>query len=159
VESTWLRIRGCLTKALDPNKRVPVISHVDTLILVPQPRTLDSMSDKEQDTSVLGKRGRNSDNDDVQDGEDGPMPAADADINQDDSNVDVGPMPMPAGANGGFKKKRRGGLCIASYGSSTYLLTLVVPQEKLYLEHLPDAEQYYKSFMHRDSLNFVVVTK
>ncbi|OAX42832.1 hypothetical protein K503DRAFT_709757 [Rhizopogon vinicolor AM-OR11-026] len=103
------------------------------------------MSDTEQDTSVLGKRNRNSNNDsetrDDQDGEDGPMPAADTDMNQDDSDVDVGPMPMPAGANGAFKRKRR------------------VPQEKLYLDHLPDAEQYYKSFMHRDSLNFVVVTK
>lgn len=48
---------------------------------------------------------------------------------------------------------------IAGYKSFTYYLTFVVPQEKLYLEHLPDAEQYYKSFMHRDSLNFVVVTK
>lgn len=35
----------------------------------------------------------------------------------------------------------------------------VLPHEKLYLEHLPNAEQYYKSFMHRDTVNFVVVTK
>lgn len=65
------------------------------------------MSDTEQDTSVLGKRGRNLDNGSearVQDGE-----AADTDMNQDDSDVDVGPMPMPAGANGGPKRKRRGG--------------------------------------------------
>jgi len=121
------------------------------------------MSDTEQDTSVLGKRNRNSNNDsetrDDQDGEDGPMPAADTDMNQDDSDVDVGPMPMPAGANGAFKRKRRGRSYITGYESSTYYLTLLVPQEKLYLDHLPDAEQYYKSFMHRDSLNFVVVTK
>ncbi|KAG2153096.1 uncharacterized protein EDB93DRAFT_1249010 [Suillus bovinus] len=102
------------------------------------------MSDIEQDTTVLGKRGRKSDDDTgrVQDGEDSPMPAADVAINQDDSDDDVGPMPLPAGANGGSKRKRR-----------------VVPHEKLYLDHLPDAEQYYKSYMHRDSLNFVVVTK
>jgi peptidylprolyl isomerase domain and WD repeat-containing protein 1 len=69
------------------------------------------MSDAEQDTTVLGKRGRNLDDDTghVQD-EDGPMPAADADINQDDSDDDVGPMPLPAGANGGPKRKRRGWL-------------------------------------------------
>lgn len=36
---------------------------------------------------------------------------------------------------------------------------LVLPHEKTYLEHLPDAQQYYKSFMHRDVLNFVVFTK
>ncbi|KAG2033719.1 peptidyl-prolyl cis-trans isomerase [Suillus americanus] len=51
-------------------------------------------------------------------------------------------MPLPTGANGGSKRKRR-----------------VVPHEKLYLDHLPDAEQYYKSYMHRDFLSFVVVTK
>ncbi|KAG2129450.1 hypothetical protein DEU56DRAFT_817175 [Suillus clintonianus] len=102
------------------------------------------MSDTEQDTTVLGKRGRNSDDDPscVQDGDDGPIPAVDADMNQDDSDDDVGPMPLPAGANGGHKRKRR-----------------VVPHEKLYLDHLPDAEQYYKSYMHRDFLSFVVVTK
>ncbi|KAG1822732.1 uncharacterized protein BJ212DRAFT_1444982 [Suillus subaureus] len=102
------------------------------------------MSDTEQDTTVLGKRDRNSDDDTgrVQDGEDSPMPAVDAEINQDDSDDDVGPMPLPASANGGSKRKRR-----------------VVPHEKLYLDHLPDAEQYYKSYMHRDFLSFVVVTK
>ncbi|KAG1746021.1 uncharacterized protein EDB91DRAFT_1246145 [Suillus paluster] len=103
------------------------------------------MSDAEQDTTVLGKRGRHLDDDPecrVQNDEDGPTPAVDADMNQDDSDDDVGPMPLPAGANGGFKRKRR-----------------VVPHEKLYLDHLPDAEQYYKSYMHRDSLSFVVVTK
>lgn len=68
------------------------------------------MSDTEQDTSVLGKRGRGLDNDletHVQ-GEGGPTPDANTAINQDDSDEDVGPMPMPAAANGGFKKKRRG---------------------------------------------------
>ncbi len=36
---------------------------------------------------------------------------------------------------------------------------LVLPHEKLYLEHLPDADRYYKSFMHRDQINFVTMTK
>ena len=36
---------------------------------------------------------------------------------------------------------------------------LVLPHEKLYLSHLPTAERYAKSFMHRDILNFVTVTK
>lgn len=35
----------------------------------------------------------------------------------------------------------------------------VLPHEKLYLEHLPNADQYYQSFMHRDALNFCVMTK
>lgn len=35
----------------------------------------------------------------------------------------------------------------------------VLPHEKLYLEHLPSANRYYKSFMHRDQINFVTMTK
>jgi peptidylprolyl isomerase domain and WD repeat-containing protein 1 len=35
----------------------------------------------------------------------------------------------------------------------------VLPHERLYLDHLPDADRYYKSFMHRDALNFVTMTK
>jgi len=35
----------------------------------------------------------------------------------------------------------------------------VLPHEKLYLEHLPNTNQYYKSFMHRDVVNFSVMTK
>jgi len=36
---------------------------------------------------------------------------------------------------------------------------LVLPHEKVFLEYLPSADQYYKSFMHRDIVNFVVVTR
>lgn len=36
---------------------------------------------------------------------------------------------------------------------------LVLPHEKLYLSHLPSADRYAKSFMHRDVINFVVVTR
>ncbi|KAF9463062.1 hypothetical protein BDZ94DRAFT_1259976 [Collybia nuda] len=49
-------------------------------------------------------------------------------------------MPMPA--DGVVKKKRK-----------------VLPHEKLYLEHIPNADQYHKSFMHRDTVNFCVATK
>lgn len=38
-------------------------------------------------------------------------------------------------------------------------LSIVLPHEKLYLEHLPSANRYYKSFMHRDQINFVTMTK
>ncbi|KAF9221560.1 hypothetical protein BS17DRAFT_737282 [Gyrodon lividus] len=98
------------------------------------------MSDSEQDASVLGKREREDEEQpstSVQD-----APAQDAPTNEDESDEDVGPMPMPASANGATKKKRK-----------------VLPHEKLYLDHLPDADQYYKSFMHRDALNFCVMTK
>ncbi|TFK40808.1 hypothetical protein BDQ12DRAFT_734001 [Crucibulum laeve] len=104
------------------------------------------MSDSEiQDASVLGKRARNE-NGDGEGTSEGPQPPQNETSNaadDDDSDDDVGPMPMPAeAANGGAKKKRK-----------------VLPHEKLYLEHLPDTDQYYKSFMHRDVINFVVVTK
>ncbi|KAG6820714.1 hypothetical protein H0H93_012767 [Arthromyces matolae] len=94
----------------------------------------------EQNAPVLGKRSRNGDaaleDDDV--AKTTPDPPLDED---DDDDDDVGPMPMPAEA-GGAKKKRK-----------------VLPHERLYLEHLPNTDQYYKSFMHRDTINFTVVTK
>ena len=34
----------------------------------------------------------------------------------------------------------------------------MLPHEKLYLEHLPSADRYSKSFMHRDTVNFGAVT-
>ncbi|CAL1712579.1 unnamed protein product [Somion occarium] len=98
------------------------------------------MSDSDQDASVLGKRARN--------GEQDVKPEA-KDVNikkegHDESDDDVGPMPMPAGPgeNGSIKKKRK-----------------VLPHEKLYLDHLPSADRYYKSFMHRDVINFCVITE
>ncbi|RXW25352.1 hypothetical protein EST38_g494 [Candolleomyces aberdarensis] len=90
---------------------------------------------------VLGKRPR----EDAPNANDEPMEdrnatAGDGDSDSDD---DVGPMPMPASAQAAATRKKR----------------KVLPHEKTYLEHLPDALQYYKSFMHRDVLNFVVFTK
>lgn len=35
----------------------------------------------------------------------------------------------------------------------------VLPHERLYLDHLPSADRYSKSFMHRDVINFVNVTR
>ena len=43
-------------------------------------------------------------------------------------------------------------------GDYILMLIAVLPHEKLYLSHLPSAERYAKSFMHRDVLNFVTVT-
>ncbi|GAA6034734.1 hypothetical protein JCM8097_001144 [Rhodosporidiobolus ruineniae] len=61
---------------------------------------------------------------------------------EDDSDDDVGPMPMPAGADGAPVKKRK-----------------VLKHEKLYLTRLPAADRYYKSFMHRDTITQVAVTR
>ncbi|KAF8895489.1 peptidyl-prolyl cis-trans isomerase [Infundibulicybe gibba] len=97
--------------------------------------------DVEQDASILGKRVRNLDGSDADMAEEKP-PLKLEEIDDDDDD-EVGPMPMPAEvAEGAMKKKRK-----------------VLPHERLYLEHLPSADQYFKSFMHRDTINFCVVTK
>ncbi|KAF7365190.1 Peptidyl-prolyl cis-trans isomerase cyp15 [Mycena venus] len=94
------------------------------------------MSDSEEST-VLGKRTRNEE----PDADSNPkQPRPDLPVDEDDSDDEQGPMPLPAAE--AVKKKRK-----------------VLPHEKLYLEHLPSADQYYKSFMHLDVINFCVVTK
>ncbi|KAJ7935674.1 hypothetical protein B0H13DRAFT_1949159 [Mycena leptocephala] len=94
------------------------------------------MSDSEEST-VLGKRARNREPDADTNSK---QPRTDAPMDDDDSDDEQGPMPLPAGDV--VKKKRK-----------------VLPHERLYLEHLPNADQYHKSFMHLDVINFCVVTK
>ncbi|GMK55580.1 hypothetical protein CspeluHIS016_0206360 [Cutaneotrichosporon spelunceum] len=90
----------------------------------------------EDERATLGKRARNEVSESASPG---PAPPGD-----DDSDDEIGPMPVPEVVNGGgVRKKRRA----------------VLPHERLYLEHLPDADRYYKSFMHRDTLNYVAMTK
>ncbi|KAG5221326.1 peptidyl-prolyl cis-trans isomerase [Salix suchowensis] len=91
------------------------------------------MSDIEENASSLGKRPR-SDNEPTV-----IVTPAQVDVEESDDE-DVGPMPM-TGVE--VQKKRR----------------KVLPHERLFLEHLPSADQYYKSFMHRDVINFCVMTK
>ncbi|KIP06199.1 hypothetical protein PHLGIDRAFT_73064 [Phlebiopsis gigantea 11061_1 CR5-6] len=95
------------------------------------------MSESDPENKVLGKRSRNGQ------GEEGATAENVKMEDEEDSDDDVGPMPMPADpGNGAAKKKRK-----------------VLPHEKLYLDHLPSADRYYKSFMHRDVINFVVMTR
>ena len=66
------------------------------------------MSEDEKDTSVLGKRSRQGqENLKAGDTDISQVPAKEDDADDDD---DVGPMPMPAEAsgNGAAKKKRKG---------------------------------------------------
>ncbi|CAG8783188.1 5743_t:CDS:2, partial [Cetraspora pellucida] len=56
-----------------------------------------------------------------------------------DDDLDIGPS-LPTADDLPKKKKR----------------TLV--HEKLYLEHLPSADMYERSYMHRDVLNYIAVT-
>ncbi|OSD07269.1 peptidyl-prolyl cis-trans isomerase [Trametes coccinea BRFM310] len=105
------------------------------------------MSDNENDASVLGKRSRNGQ--DAEDREDPQVKTEDVEerpdqaMDEDDDDDDVGPMPMPADAEVHVAKKKR----------------KVLPHEKLYLDHLPSADRYYKSFMHRDVINFCIMTR
>ncbi|BEJ15987.1 hypothetical protein CspHIS471_0505920 [Cutaneotrichosporon sp. HIS471] len=90
----------------------------------------------EDERATLGKRARDEASESASPG---PAPPQD-----DDSDDEIGPMPVPAVENGGGARKKR---------------RAVLPHERLYLEHLPDADRYYKSFMHRDTLNYVAMTK
>ncbi|KDQ09914.1 hypothetical protein BOTBODRAFT_36728 [Botryobasidium botryosum FD-172 SS1] len=100
------------------------------------------MSDAEEPTTLAPtKRARD---DSVERDEDGDeqmkQPAV---ANEDDSDDDIGPLPMPEETDVGTRKKKR----------------KVLPHERLFLDHLPSADRYSKSFMHRDVINFVTVTK
>ncbi|CAG8566009.1 7922_t:CDS:2 [Acaulospora colombiana] len=74
------------------------------------------------------------------------------------SGDEMGPMPISDSQT--IKKKRKGEL--PRSGAGGLFLTRrfpVLPHEKTFLEHLPSADQYFKSFMHRDIVNFVTVTR
>ncbi|KAG0238919.1 hypothetical protein BGW42_000080 [Actinomortierella wolfii] len=62
-------------------------------------------------------------------------------VDESDSDDDIGPMPATA-AEVHEAKKRKAPL----------------PHEKLFISRLPSAEMYERSYMHRDSVNFVAVT-
>ena len=85
-------------------------------------------------TVETGKRSREDDGPDV-----GPAPpppgAADSD------NDDDAPMPGPAGPMPPKPKKQKS-----------------LPFEQVYLDSLPSAQMYEKSYMHRDHVTFVAVT-
>ncbi|KAF8606860.1 hypothetical protein BDV93DRAFT_328735 [Ceratobasidium sp. AG-I] len=102
------------------------------------------MSDDAQDPADVAaatrKRGRVSDQaPEVE----GPAPGPVPDEPEDDEEDDIGPMPMAeGGGDGAVRKKRK-----------------ILPHERLFLDHLPSADRYSKSFMHRDVLNYVIMTK
>ncbi|KAG9101869.1 hypothetical protein FS749_002293 [Ceratobasidium sp. UAMH 11750] len=104
------------------------------------------MSDDAQDpaggAAATRKRVRVSDQGGADAEEEMPGPAPE--IEEDDDEDDIGPMPMSAdgAGDGAVRKKRK-----------------VLPHERLFLDHLPSADRYSKSFMHRDVLNYVIMTK
>ncbi|KAL9935267.1 hypothetical protein V8E36_005615 [Tilletia maclaganii] len=80
----------------------------------------------------------------------GPMPPPQPGAGDDSDEDDVGP-PLPGGANSEG----------AESGSNAHHIRKkrkVLPYESLYLNHLPSADRYHKSFMHRDTVNFVAAT-
>lgn len=120
-------------------------------------REQDEMSQavSDQDASVLGKRVHHES---PQKPEEDVTPGP---VEEDDDDDDIGPMPMPADAssNEGARKKRKGLSFATRSRRMIYSGGLVLPHEKLYLEHLPAADRYFKSFMHRDAINFNIITK
>lgn len=129
------------------------------------------MSEGEASTSsALGKRARDDRHDGPSNGHapaDGSPEMPPADV--EDSDDEIGPMPAAPGgedtAIGNAKKRRRAGkpsrMCVnlerLAKRDTSHLA--VLPHEKLFLDHLPEADRYYKSFMHRDTVNYLVVTK
>lgn len=118
-------------------------------------------SDEDRENTVLGKRER-----EVVDGSillKNVSPSNGANNDEEDgSDSDVGPMPLPEVENGKAGRKKRKGLFIFNKYFSNCLLNncnTVLPHERLFLEHLPSADRYSKSFMHRDTINFVCITK
>ncbi|WVO12787.1 hypothetical protein L204_100395 [Cryptococcus depauperatus] len=101
------------------------------------------MSEEAGPSSTLGKRIRNGStaspaSENIPKVPD--MPPADI---ADSSDEEFGPMPGADVALSNERKKKRA----------------VLPHEKLYLAALPDTDRYYKSFMHREALNSVTVTR
>lgn len=105
------------------------------------------MSESEAAT-VLGKRERENG--------DEPENGAGTAAMDDDDDDDIGPMPMPD--SGDARKKRKGARRLLHKLTDTKGY-LVLPHEKLFLDHMPSADRYSKSFMHRDVINFVTLTK
>ena len=85
-------------------------------------------------TVETGKRSREDDGPDV-----GPAPPPPGAVDSD--NDDDAPMPGPAGPMPPKPKKQKS-----------------LPFEQVYLDSLPSAQMYEKSYMHRDHVTFVAVT-
>jgi peptidylprolyl isomerase domain and WD repeat-containing protein 1 len=110
-----------------------------------------------EDSSVLGKRLRERATAQQVVGHD----RSNSPPNDDESDEDVGPMPMPQNDAAGevSKKKRKGNVHFTVDASDAHTQSAVLPHERLYLDHLPNADRYYKSFMHRDTINFCALTR
>jgi len=105
----------------------------------------------DNDASVLGKHARYDD--DNGNGNGATLPVV------DDDDDDIGPMPVAPDAEVARKKRKGMYQTSCSLNFSNNFVNTVLPHERLYLDHLPNADRYSKSFMHRDVINFVVSTK
>ncbi|ORY22764.1 peptidyl-prolyl cis-trans isomerase [Naematelia encephala] len=103
------------------------------------------MSDTVDPSPSLGKRLRStSPSNGVIDNSLPAMPSAEVD---DSSDEEIGPMPTADITNGNGRSSKKA------------KKRLTLPHEKVYLENMPSGDRYAKSFMHRDIVNHVVVTK
>ena len=111
---------------------------------------------------VLGKRERDDAKMDEDDGDNRTEQQPGVPADEDDSDDDIGPMPMPVGEEPKkIRKKRKGTFVyrLLLHRDPLNVGETVLPHERLFLEHLPSTDRYAKSFMHRDVINFVVVTR
>lgn len=81
------------------------------------------------------------------------------DESDESDNEWIGPLPTEAAAPA---KKKKGPFCnfmCERYVTHNPQFISVLHYEKLYLENLPNTECYEKSYMHRDNITHIVVTK
>ena len=72
----------------------------------------------------------------------------------EDDDDDIGPMPVSAQDDHLQKKKKIRGKWIKNG-----MLMIVLEHEKTFLNTIPESDMYERSLMHRDTVNFVQVTK
>lgn len=124
-----------------------------------------------EDAAAAGKRPRSDSPEDKREAAPASGGAPDSAMMDEDDDDDVGPMPMAESGNAAAPRKKRKGvpsICplrpeemleLTILLLSGCLYGIVLKHEQLFLDHLPSADRYSKSFMHRDVLNFVTVTK
>lgn len=99
-----------------------------------------------------------SDSDSDSDEAPGPQPAAAADDDDGDQEDCFGPpLPSPL-SDGGSLKRPQEAQNDATQPSLKKRKPVTLPHESTYLSNLPSADRYFKSLMHRDTVNSVTVT-
>ena len=79
---------------------------------------------------------------------------------EEDAGDDEVIGPLPVSEEQPVKKKQKGFICCNDDARYLEMLCFAVLQfEKMYLENIPSAAMYERSFMHRDVVTQVLVTR